>query len=146
MAVNVRRLSCEPEAVFRVLADGWLFASWVVGASRLRDVDADWPRAGTQLEHSFGVWPVLIDDETTSLEWDPPRRAVLQPQGWPLGEARVEIEVRPHPGGCLVRMREIPAEGPGRFIRAVLEPYLLIRNHETLRRLAFLAEGGAGRR
>src|SRR3712207_7075993 len=36
MAVNFRHLDCTPEDVFSVLADGWLYPSWVVGASRIR--------------------------------------------------------------------------------------------------------------
>ena len=39
MAVNFRHLDCAPEDVFRVLADGWLYPSWVVGASRIRSVE-----------------------------------------------------------------------------------------------------------
>jgi len=91
---NVRELNCRPEHVFRVFADGWLFPSWVVGASRMRDVGADWPQAGASLQHSFGVWPVLIDDSTTVLEYDPPRRFAVQARGWPMGAARVSIEVK----------------------------------------------------
>ncbi len=41
MAKNVRELRCAPSAVFRVLENGWIFPSWVVGATRMRDVDAD---------------------------------------------------------------------------------------------------------
>ena len=38
VATNYRVLSCSPEDVFDVLADGWLFPTWVVGASRMRNV------------------------------------------------------------------------------------------------------------
>ena len=135
-------MSCSPSDVAEVLADGWLFPSWVVGASRMRDVDAAWPAVGSQLHHSFGSWPVLLDDATTVLEWDPPRRLVMQPRGWPLGEARVTLEVRTSPGGCEVRMTERAVRGPGRLVPAVLmDPLLHVRNTETLRRLAYLSEG-----
>ena len=46
MSTNVRSMNCSPEDVFAVLADGWLFPTWVVGASRMRDVDAAWPEVG----------------------------------------------------------------------------------------------------
>ena len=75
---NVRAMKCSPDAVFEVLADGWLYPGWVVGASRMRDVDAAWPAPGSELHHSVGVWPALIDDDTVSLEWNPPRRAVVR--------------------------------------------------------------------
>lgn len=146
MSTNVRRMDCPPEDVFGVFANGWLFAGWVVGASRLREVDAAWPREGAKLAHSFGAWPFVIDDETTSLEWDPPRRFVLQPKGWPLGEARVEIDVRPRGDGCVVRMRERAVKGPGSWIPGpLLDLPLWWRNRETLHRLQLMAERGAGR-
>lgn len=144
MSVNVREMSCSPEDVFAVLADGWVFPTWVVGASRMRDVDAAWPAVGSKLHHSFGVWPAVIDDETTVLEWDPPRRMVIQPAGWPLGEARVTVEVKPRGPGIVVRITEKAVKGPGALIPpALLDVGLHIRNIETLRRLAYIAEGRA---
>ena len=44
----------------------------------MRAVDRDWPAEGSELHHSVGAWPLLIDDDTVSLEWDPPRRAVVR--------------------------------------------------------------------
>lgn len=144
MAVNVREMSCSPESVFRVIADGWLFTAWVVGASRMRGVDDTWPAVGARLHHSFGSWPALIDDETTLLEWDPPHRVAMRPKGWPIGEAKVTIEVKRRGDGCVVRMEEHAARGPGAFVpAALLDLGLHPRNAEALQRLAFLAEGGA---
>ena len=142
MSRNVRALACSPESVFEVLADGWLYPSWVVGASRMRDVDAAWPAEGSALQHSVGVWPVLINDETVSLEWNPPHRMVMRAKGWPIGEARVTLDVRQRASGCLVRIQEEPVEGPGSWVpRFLTEPLLYIRNRETLQRLGYLAEG-----
>lgn len=142
MSRNVRAMSCSPESVFEVLADGWLYPSWVVGASRMRDVDAGWPAQGSELHHSVGVWPALIDDDTVSVEWAPPRRMVMRAKGWPIGEASVTIEVRSHGDGCLVRMTEDAVEGPADLIpRFLIDPLLYLRNRETLQRLAYLAEG-----
>ena len=64
MSRNVRVLRCTPDDVFRVFADGWLYPCWVVGASRMREVEEAWPQAGSRLHHSFGAWPALIDDVT----------------------------------------------------------------------------------
>ena len=142
MSVNVRTMNCSPEAVFAVLADGWIFPTWVVGASRMRDVDDAWPVVGSKLQHSFGVWPALINDETTVLEWDPPRRMVIQPKGWPIGEARVALDVKPRGHGCVVRITEDAVKGPGALVPSfLLDPPLYLRNIETLRRLAYIAEG-----
>ncbi|MGY4859679.1 SRPBCC family protein [Cryobacterium sp. AP23] len=144
MAVNYRPFDCSPEEVFAVLADGWLYPSWVVGASRIRKVDELWPASGTSIHHSVGVWPALIDDTTSVLEWDPPRHVLLKARGWPIGEAQVAIDVKPRPHGCVVRITEDATAGPGRFVPSFLRDTAIgARNTETLRRLAYLAEGGA---
>jgi uncharacterized protein YndB with AHSA1/START domain len=141
MSTNTRLFHCSPEKVFEVLADGWLFPVWVVGASRMRDVDDAWPAVGSELHHSFGVWPVLINDSTTVLEYDPPRRMVIKPAGWPIGEAKVTLEVKPRGSDCVVKIDEFAVEGPGALIpRALLDVPLHIRNVETLRRLSYIAE------
>jgi len=146
VSINVREMSCSPDDVFAVLADGWVFPTWVVGASRMRDVEEQWPTVGSRLHHSFGVWPALIDDKTTVLEWDPPRTMVIQPAGWPIGEARVTVDVKPRGSGCVVRITERAVRGPGALIPpALLDVGLHLRNTETLRRLAFIAEGRAAR-
>lgn len=141
MSVTTRAFSCSPEAVFDVLADGWVFPTWVVGASRMRAVDTLWPKVGAQLDHSFGVWPLLINDETTSLEWDPPRKMVMRPKGWPFGEANVVLEVKRTRAGCVVRITEFAVAGPGALIpQFLMDPLLHLRNVETLHRLSYLAE------
>ena len=145
MAVNWRIMHCEPRAVFDVLANGWLYPSWVVGASRIRGVDAAWPAPGSVIHHSVGVWPALLNDSTSVVEWDPPRHALLKARGWPVGEARITIDVREHPAGCRVLIREEAVTGPARLVPPIVaNATLRVRNIETLRRLAYLAEGGAG--
>ncbi|WP_341946899.1 SRPBCC family protein [Microbacterium sp. LWH11-1.2] len=145
MATNTRAMDCTPDDVFRVLGNGWLYPTWVVGASRMRDVDEAWPGPGAELHHSFGVWPALLDDTTQMKEWDPPHRAVLRARGWPVGEASVTIRVRRLSSGCLVRIDEEPVKGPATIVpRFLTTPMLRWRNAETLHRLAYLAEGNAG--
>ena len=146
MSRNVRELRCSPEDVFEVLSDGWLYPSWVVGASRMREVDETWPMAGAELHHSFGVWPVLINDKTVVEEFIAARRMVMRARGWPIGEARVTIDVKGRGEGCVVRIQEEAVAGPGRFVpEPVLDVFLHWRNNETLHRLAYLAEGRATR-
>lgn len=143
MSQNVRRMHCPADAVLAVLADGWLYPAWVVGASRMRQVDRHWPEPGAELHHSVGAWPLLLDDRTVSVERTPTSLTVLA-KGWPLGEARVRIEVRTSGAGCLVRLQEEPTAGPARWLpRGLREPMLRLRNRESLRRLAFLSEGRA---
>ncbi len=144
MATNQRSMSCAPEDVFAVLSNGWLYPTWVVGASRMRDVEVAWPAVNAKIHHSFGVWPLLIDDATSILEWDPPRHAKLKARGWPAGSAHVVLDVEPEPGGCRVTITEDAVEGPGTLIpKPVRDAAILYRNKETLQRLAYLAEGNA---
>lgn len=147
MSQNVRRMTCRPEDVFDVLRDGWVYPVWVVGAARMREVDARWPQPGSRLHHSVGPWPLLIDDITVSEEWQPPRRMVVTARGWPIGEARVTIEVRPSGDAhSIVRIAEDATTGPARVIPKPVRDLLLHwRNTETLRRLAYLAEGRSRR-
>lgn len=138
-----RQVAAPAEAVWAVLADGWQYATWVVGASRVRAVDDGWPAVGTRLHHSFGPWPAVISDATVSNEAEEPRRLVLTARGWPVGEARVEIEVVPDgPGSCTVSIAEDATKGPGSLVpRPVRQLGILPRNREALRRLAYIAEG-----
>ena len=141
MAVR-RRFNCLPEQVFAVLHDGWTYPVWVVGASRMRDVDAGWPAPGTKLYHSFGVWPLLLDDTTEVLEIEPGQRLVLEARGWPVGKARVEITVQADTDGSLVSIAEDVTDGPTQLVpQSVRVAGIDIRNRETLRRLAYLTEG-----
>jgi hypothetical protein len=142
MSVNVRRMACSPERVFAVLADPWVYPTWVVGASRLRAADRAYPRPGARLHHSLGVWPLVLNDETRVEEWDPPRRMVLEAKTRPFGTERVILEARPRGAGCVVRMEEYPATGLVTRIPDVLADAVLhIRNAETLRRLEWVARG-----
>jgi uncharacterized protein YndB with AHSA1/START domain len=142
MSRNTRVLHASAQQVWDVLADGWLYPLWVVGASRMREVDDDWPAEGARLHHSVGSWPLLLDDETQVLESSPPRRLVVRARGWPMGEATVSIELRPVGAQQTeVVITEQATHGPGRLVPRVLQdPPLTWRNVETLRRLGFLAE------
>jgi hypothetical protein len=143
MAVVEKHAACPAKSVVAILEDGWSYAAWVVGASRIRSVDRHWPQAGSTIHHSAGAWPLVIDDSTVSRRWDGTGRLELQARGWPLGEARIRIEVIPDPaGGCTVRMAEDAVRGPGTLVPKPLRDLVLVpRNVETLRRLILLAEG-----
>ncbi|WP_461023828.1 SRPBCC family protein [Thalassiella azotivora] len=147
MATTSKPARCTPDQVFDVLDDGWTYPLWVVGASRMRDVDPGWPEPGARLHHSVGLWPLLIDDTTSCVEYERGRRIRLTARGWPAGEADVLVEVEPNADGCLVTITEDASEGPGTLVPGVLRhPALRIRNDEALRRLVLLAEGRAAHR
>lgn len=138
-----RQVEAPAAAVWAVLSDGWLYANWVVGASRVRDVDHTWPQPGSKIHHSFGVWPAVVDDESISLEVQPNRLMVLQAKGWPMGEARVEIRIQESGDeACEVAIVEDAVKGPGVMIpRPVRQSIIVARNKEALQRLALIAEG-----
>lgn len=141
MSVNYRLIHVTPERLFEVLADGWSYSSWVVGTSRIRAVSANWPEPGAALHHSFGLWPLVIDDVTRSVGWQAPTGIVLRAHGGAVGVAEVRIDVQPHARGCVVRMAEDAIGGPARHIpRFVRDALGRVRNREALRRLAYRAE------
>jgi uncharacterized protein YndB with AHSA1/START domain len=140
-----RVVRSQPGEVWKVLADGWLYPLWVVGASRMREVDRGFPEPGTCLHHSVGSWPALVDDTTTVEEAEPSRRLRLRARAWPAGEAHVEIDLAPDSGGTRVTLTEDAVSGPGTLVpQLVRAPLLRWRNTESLRRLALLVENRPG--
>jgi hypothetical protein len=141
VTVNTRNVSATPDDDWRVLSDGWLYPLWVVGASRMREVDDTWPQVGSKLHHSVGVWPLLIDDSTSVTECVPGSRISLRARAWPAGEAAVTITLTAAGGQTEVAIEEDAVSGPGVLVpKPVRAALLKWRNVETLRRLAFLAE------
>lgn len=137
-----REVDAPPEAVWDVLSDGWLYPCWVVGAARMRHVDADWPQVGAKLHHSVGTWPLLLDDRSEVLEMVPNKLLRLRAHGWPAGAAEVVVEIEDHGAHSVVHIREDAVEGPGALMPKPLRQLAIgPRNREALRRLAFLAEG-----
>jgi uncharacterized protein YndB with AHSA1/START domain len=130
-----------PDAVWRVLADGWLYPLWVVGASRVREVDDTWPEPGAKIHHSVGLWPAVINDDTEVLDIVPGSRIELKAKAWPGGEAHVTLHLEAQGAGTRVGMAEDVTSGPARLVpKPVRAPALVWRNRESLRRLSWLAE------
>ncbi|WP_239020621.1 SRPBCC family protein [Nakamurella antarctica] len=113
----------------------------MVGASRIRDVDQNWPATGASIHHSVGSWPLLTDDTTTVLDCSTNSRLVLSAKAWPAGEAKVELAIAPHLKGCTVTISEDAVSGPALLIPKPLRQAILrARNNEALQRLQYLAE------
>lgn len=142
MSTNRRTLDASPTQVWEVLSDGWLYPLFVVGASRMREVDDHWPELGAQLHHSVGVWPGLVDDTTEVRRCEPGSLLELRARAWPAGEAHVTIRLESSGFETEVSITEDAVSGPGRLVpKPLREVQLAWRNAETLRRLAYLAEG-----
>ncbi len=141
MSTNTRVMSATPEKVWSVLSDGWLYPLWVVGASRMREVDDGWPTKGTLLHHSVGTWPALLDDTTEVLEVQPLSLLKLRARTWPAGSANVVIRLNAVGTDTEVTIEEDVANGPALVVpKAVRDVGLKWRNVETLRRLAYVVE------
>ncbi|WP_309113459.1 SRPBCC family protein [Saccharothrix sp.] len=134
------RVPAPADRVFAVLSDGWSYASWVVGAAHIREVDTGWPAPGTRIHHSIGSWPALVSDVTRVAACEPPAVLELEAGMWPFGAARIRFELSEEDGGTLVRMREIVERGPLSVLPSAVQGVVLKpRNKETLHRLADLA-------
>ncbi|OBB01698.1 polyketide cyclase [Mycobacteriaceae bacterium 1482268.1] len=139
MAVT-RDIPASRRQVWDVIADGWTYSQWVVGNSRMRAVDPNWPEVGTTIRHSIGVWPLLINDETVVEECVPLEKLVLHAKGR-LGGARVVLRLSDIPDGCRVTMEEYPVSGLLSFVPdKVGDLAAWPRNRETLWRLGTIAE------
>ncbi|MFE7417938.1 SRPBCC family protein [Rhodococcus sp. NPDC057529] len=135
-----RDTSASASDVWSVLANGWLYPSWVVGASRMRAVSDDWPAVGSRLHHSVGAWPALIDDSTEVLVAEENRELRLLAQVTPT-KAIVRLRMEPRGSGCHLQMSEVAASAPLSWVPRIAQDLAVLpRNLECLRRLSFLAE------
>lgn len=143
MARTTAQIAASSSAIWNLLADGWLYASWVVGTVKIRSVDEAWPAVGSKLHHSVGAWPLMLHDETEITECEPGRRLVMQARGWPVGEATVELVLVPDGStATTVQLAEAPTAGPGSWANNPLfEAVAKHRLEEMLARLARIAEG-----
>jgi hypothetical protein len=127
--------------VWEVLSDGWLYPLWVVGASRMREVDGHWPQVGSRIHHSIGAWPVLLDDETEVVSLRTGSLIVLRVRARPWGEAEVRITLEALGAGTEITIEEDVTSGLSRLVPVMLRALVLgWRNTETLRRLAHIVE------
>ena len=141
MARTVRTTTASPEAVWAVLADAGLYADWVVGAREVRDASVTWPAVDSVLHHTVGIGPLQLRDRTRVLYREPPRQLVLTARGRPFGQARIDVRLHPSGDGTEISIDEVPSEGLGRLVHSpVVDLTIHLRNKETLRRLARLAE------
>ncbi|MGV0603898.1 SRPBCC family protein [Mycolicibacterium sp. XJ1904] len=136
-----RDIHASRQQVWDVMADGWTYSQWVVGNSRMRAVDPNWPVSGSEIRHSIGVWPLLLNDVTVVEKSVPPEELVLHAKGRPFGGARITLRLHDIPDGCRVEMTEVPVSGPAAVMPSKLSDIAVYpRNRETLWRLASLAE------
>ncbi len=129
------------EQVWSVLTDGWSYGMWVVGASRIRAVDENWPAPGSRIHHSVGVWPVVLSDHTESVSVQEGRELVMSARALPFGAASITMRLHPQNTGCRIEMIEHARTAPFTMVPESVQ-HLAVhpRNREAVRRLALLAE------
>ena len=141
MARTTIHVSVEPERVFGVLADPFLYPQWVVGCKEVRRVDGDWPEPGATFHHSVGLGPISVRDSTSVVESEPAQRLVLRARARPTGVARVELELAAVDGGTRVAISERPIAGPPALLHNPAQDWFIDRrNRNSLCRLKRLAE------
>lgn len=137
-----RETSATRQQVWDVIADGWTYSQWVVGNSRMRAVDPRWPLVGSTIEHSIGIWPLVINDITEVQNCLPREELVLLAKTRPFGKARITMRLfDTDDGGCRIEMAEVPVGIPMGWVPDQLALAAAIpRNRECTWRLAALAE------
>jgi hypothetical protein len=136
-----RDTTASRRQVWNVIADGWTYSQWVVGNSRMRAVDPDWPAPGSKIHHTIGIWPVVVDDETVVESCTPEEELVLLAKTRPFGGARITLRLYDTDDGCRIEMAEVPRGGPlSWFPHSVALAVAFPRNRECTARLAALAE------
>ena len=136
MSRNSISVSASPEAVFDVLDDAYAYPRWVVGARRVRRVDASWPAVGSKFHHAIGTAAGELHDSSKVLERQRPDRIVLEVRFRPTGVAHVEIDVTSDGDKSLVTIVESPTCGPVSHVPGfITDPLLFVRNALGLQRL-----------
>jgi uncharacterized protein YndB with AHSA1/START domain len=140
-----RDIDAPRERVWKVLADGWSYSGWVVGNSRIRAVDPQWPAPGSRILHSIGAWPAVIDDETVVEQCVPGEQLVLLAKTRPAADARITMELSDTAsGGCRVSMTEVAVTVPLRWVPDAVQLLgVAPRNRECTWRLKMIAERNA---
>lgn len=142
MARNEQFIDAPPREVWGVLADPRCYATWVVGTSEVRAADPDWPRPGSVFRYGVTYGPVRHRGLTRVIAATALVHLELHIHAAPMPDARVIIELQPEGEGTRLSLTERPAH---RLLSALSGPLghglIRLRNRESVRRLAGLAEG-----
>jgi hypothetical protein len=147
MSRNETMIDAPVETVFSVLSDARRYPDWVIGASRIRTVDHNFPEAGSSFGHKIGLWPLLINDETKVVAREGERRLTLRAEIGAFGAATVDLRLEPTEDEIRTRVQliERPVTGPIRWVHNPLQDRAFwVRNWISLLLLKRIAEGRVG--
>jgi uncharacterized protein YndB with AHSA1/START domain len=140
MARNETHIDAPVQSVWDVLADPRFYATWVVGASSVRDVEGDWPAVGSILHHSQQA---VLRDTTEVVRSEAPHRIVLEARARPLAIAEVDIQLEADGDGTrLILIEHAVGAIAGALPEALTDPLIHVRNIASVARLKRLAEIG----
>src|SRR5215210_3156065 len=77
-----------------------------VRSTPLREVDDSWPAVAAKLHPSAGLWPLVLDARTETLQLESGCAPRLPARGWPAGEAAAVDHLIPSGGDTLVEIRQ----------------------------------------
>lgn len=135
-----QRIEAPRDEVFNLLANPTTYPDWLVGAQRIRSVDDAFPEAGAGFDHSVGpTKATTVDDDTAVVESHGHRRLVLEVHVGPFtGEVEFDLRKRGNDATELT-MRE-RSTGVAQMLMPLLRPALSLRNRQSLRQLAQIAQ------
>ena len=133
--------------VYRVIVDPSTSPDWLLGAQKIRRIDAAWPQVGSSFHHTVGAGPLRISDHSAVLEAQAPEMLRLEAHIGVFGSAQVTFRLTEHDGMTEVELSEVPSGGLLRvgwhtFGRLWLALGLWGRNQLTLDRLRTFIENG----
>lgn len=141
MVTNRLDIRATPDEVFDVLADGWNYAAWVVGAKTIPHVDPGFPAAGSCFQNRVRNGFRGIDGVTEVVTANRPRTLRLRASVGRVAAADISFELEPISGGTSVTMHESPiGDRPFSVIGRRSAPLLRVRNAECLWRLKCVVE------
>ncbi len=141
-------IDADRETVFAHLSDPTTYPEWLSGAQAIREIDDDWPAAGSSFAHRVGIGPIQVRDRTTVMAVDPPHELELHAAIGPIGSANVRFRLLGSDPTEVV-FEETPATGTLRLAsltvgRLLVRTSIWGRNRVSLEHLKRLVEGTDG--
>jgi len=142
-------IDAPPDRVCEVITDPLTYPEWLLGAQKIRKVDAAWPQPGSRFHHTVGAGPLRVSDHTSVVCVDEPERFELLAHIGPLGAARVTFVLHERDGRTEIELDEVPEGGLMRTMwsslgRAALALGIWGRNEVSLQKLkAYIEDSGA---
>ena len=141
MAFTSRIMAAPARDVFTVLTDPYSYPKWLIGTSKIRDVDAAWPAVGSCFHHGVGVGPLRLPDSTQVETIETDKVLKLRVRARPFILATASFILVDSGPSCVVMLEEEPKlRMLGNLVLPLFDPLTHVRNHESLRRLGELVD------